>query len=101
MCVCSDASHTFNPQGQDWGFTQFLPLAELRDPTKGYLVDDTVQIKLSVKVEKLDRFDYDSKKETGYVGLKNQGATCYMSSLLQSLYNLNYFRQVSMQGVFG
>ena len=24
-----------------------------------------------------------SKKHTGYVGLKNQGATCYMNSLLQ------------------
>jgi ubiquitin carboxyl-terminal hydrolase 7 len=36
---------------------------------------------------------YDSKKETGMVGLKNQGATCYLNSLLQSLYFTNLFRK--------
>ncbi|KAJ3479232.1 hypothetical protein NLI96_g9207 [Meripilus lineatus] len=40
---------------------------------------------------------YDSKKETGYVGLKNQGATCYMNSLLQSLYCTRYFRKAVYQ----
>lgn len=28
------------------------------------------------------------------VGLKNQGATCYLNSLLQSLYFTNAFRKV-------
>lgn len=32
---------------------------------------------------------WDSKKHTGYVGLKNQGATCYMNSLLQVLEGYN------------
>lgn len=42
-------------------------------------------------------FSYDSKKTTGYVGLKNQGATCYMNSLFQSLYCTNYFRKAVYQ----
>lgn len=35
---------------------------------------------------------WDSKKHTGYVGLKNQGATCYMNSLLQTLFFTNKLR---------
>lgn len=42
-------------------------------------------------------FSYDSKKETGFVGLKNQGATCYMNSLFQSLYCTNAFRKAVYQ----
>ena len=32
------------------------------------------------------------------VGLKNQGATCYLNSLLQSLYFTNAFRKVGAEG---
>ena len=51
------------------------------------------QIRARVVVEKAESMYYDSRKETGFVGLKNQGATCYMNSLLQFLYNINFFRQ--------
>ena len=39
-------------------------------------------------------FSWDSKKHTGYVGLKNQGATCYMNSLLQTMFFTNKLRKV-------
>jgi ubiquitin carboxyl-terminal hydrolase 7 len=45
----------------------------------------------------LTAHSYDSKKETGMVGLKNQGATCYLNSLLQSLYFTNAFRKAVYQ----
>ena len=41
--------------------------------------------------------NYDSKKETGMIGIKNQGATCYLNSLLQSLYFTNAFRKAIFQ----
>ena len=73
-----------------------MPLGELYDPCRGYLVSDTLIIEAEVVVRGIvDYWAYDSKKETGYVGLKNQGATCYMNSLLQTLYHIPYFRKVS------
>jgi len=72
-----------------------MPLSELYDPSRGYLVNDTVVVEAEVAVRKIvDYWSYDSKKETGYVGLKNQGATCYMNSLLQTLFHIPYFRKV-------
>ena len=41
--------------------------------------------------------NYDSKKVTGFVGLRNQGATCYLNSLVQSLYFTNAFRKAIYQ----
>jgi len=72
-----------------------MPLGELYDPGRGYLVNDTCVVEADVAVRKvIDYWSHDSKKETGYVGLKNQGATCYMNSLLQTLYHIPYFRKV-------
>ncbi|CAI9268202.1 unnamed protein product [Lactuca saligna] len=89
-----DTQHQFHGRESDWGFTSFMPLSDLYDPSKGYLVNDTCIIEADVAVRKVaDYWSYDSKKETGYVGLKNQGATCYMNSLLQTLYHIPYFRK--------
>lgn len=94
ICVCAEAAHQFSPQANDWGFTAFASHAEIFQRGAGFVVDDTLQMCVVVKVERPEDLYYDSKKATGYVGLKNQGATCYMNSLLQTLYNINYFRQV-------
>lgn len=63
------------------------------EPTNPHTTLKPAQVHVQVSPP-LDKFGYDSKKETGFVGLKNQGATCYMNSLLQTLYNINLFRKV-------
>ncbi|KAD5961852.1 hypothetical protein E3N88_13325 [Mikania micrantha] len=94
LTVRKDTQHQFNSRESDWGFTSFMPLSELYDPGKGYLMNDTCIVEADVAVRKVvDYWSHDSKKETGYVGLKNQGATCYMNSLLQTLYHIPYFRK--------
>lgn len=32
--------HEFNENHVNWGFTSFMPLVELRDPEKGFIVKD-------------------------------------------------------------
>ncbi|WOL20666.1 ubiquitin carboxyl-terminal hydrolase 12 isoform X9 [Canna indica] len=92
--IRKETQHQFNARESDWGFTSFMSLSEVYDPGRGYLVNDTLVVEAEVTVRKLvDYWSYDSKKETGYVGLKNQGATCYMNSLLQTLYHIPYFRK--------
>ncbi|KAI5394667.1 ubiquitin C-terminal hydrolase 12 [Lathyrus oleraceus] len=92
--IRKETQHQFNARESDWGFTNFMPLSELYDPGRGYIVDDRCILEADVNVRKdLDYWAHDSKKETGCVGLKNQGATCYMNSLLQTLYHIPYFRK--------
>lgn len=106
----SGSSHRFNKNETDWGFSSFITLRDLASPAKvgqthpileknklnitGYVrvIDDS-----STGVLWHNFVDYDSKKNTGYVGLNNQGATCYLNSLLQSYFTTTLFRNLVNQ----
>lgn len=75
-----------------------MPLVELCEPGRGYLVNDTVVIEAGVTVHMIvDIWANDLIKDTGFVGLENQGATCSLNSLLQTLYHVPYFRKAVYQ----
>ncbi|KAL8175014.1 UNVERIFIED_CONTAM: Ubiquitin carboxyl-terminal hydrolase 7 [Gekko kuhli] len=90
-------SHLFFHKENDWGFSNFMSWSEVTDPDKGYVEDDKVTFEVYVQADAPHGVAWDSKKHTGYVGLKNQGATCYMNSLLQTLFFTNQLRKVSSE----
>ncbi|KAL7252583.1 hypothetical protein ACSBR1_007196 [Camellia fascicularis] len=42
--VKNETQHEFNSRESDWGFTSFMLLSELHDPSKGFLVNDTIVV---------------------------------------------------------
>jgi ubiquitin carboxyl-terminal hydrolase 7 len=91
--VSRKIKHVFYNKENDWGFSTFQSFADILDPEKGYIQNDTIILEVHVQAEAPHNAYWDSKKLTGYVGLKNQGATCYMNSLLQTLYFTNELRK--------
>jgi len=85
--------HLFFSKENDWGFSHFMNWNEVLDADKGYCKDDSITLEVHVNAEAPHGVSWDSKKHTGFVGLKNQGATCYMNSLLQTLFFTNQLRK--------
>ncbi|XP_055345992.1 ubiquitin carboxyl-terminal hydrolase 7-like isoform X2 [Paramacrobiotus metropolitanus] len=88
-------SHMFYNKENDWGFTNFIQMEDLMDPVKGYInpTDYSLKLQVTLNADPPHGVCWDSKKYTGYIGLKNQGATCYMNSLLQALYFTNKLKK--------
>lgn len=87
--------HLFYLKENDWGFSPFITMKELCDPEKGYynVQKDCITLEVWLNADAPHGTAWDSKKLTGYVGLTNQGATCYMNSLLQTLFFTNELRK--------
>ncbi|CAG9584457.1 unnamed protein product [Danaus chrysippus] len=91
--LCRKLHHMYHSKEDDWGFAHFISWKDLIDPDNGFVKDDSITIEAHVIADAPHGVSWDSKKHTGYVGLKNQGATCYMNSLLQTLFFTNVLRK--------
>jgi len=75
LTIKHETQHMFNAQESDCGFTSFMPLLYVHNPTKGYLVHDTLIVEAEISAQRVvDYSAYDSRKQTGLNGLQNQGA---------------------------
>ncbi|THF99017.1 hypothetical protein TEA_017932 [Camellia sinensis var. sinensis] len=57
-CRKLETQHEFNSRESDWGFPSFMPLSELHDPSKGFLVNDTIVVEVDFTGQ-----SHDLKKE--------------------------------------
>ncbi|GAB7335534.1 hypothetical protein MBLNU13_g07876t1 [Cladosporium sp. NU13] len=109
LYIHHEANHRFTADEGDWGFTRFADknrifAAKFDGADRPLVENDSATVTAYVRVLKdptgvlwHNFVNYDSKKETGMVGLRNQGATCYLNSLLQSLYLTGAFRKAVYQ----
>uniref|UniRef100_A0A915K076 USP domain-containing protein n=1 Tax=Romanomermis culicivorax TaxID=13658 RepID=A0A915K076_ROMCU len=67
------------------------------DVEKGFIKNDTVIFEVTLCADAPHGVRWNSKKHTRYIGLKNQGATSYMNSLLQTLFFTNKLRRAVYQ----
>ncbi|XP_021824026.1 MATH domain and coiled-coil domain-containing protein At3g58340-like [Prunus avium] len=52
--ITVETKHVFSESKSDWGFTSFMPLSELCDCTRGFLVNDICVLEAEVAVSQVD-----------------------------------------------
>nr|WOG36225.1 uncharacterized protein [Candida metapsilosis] len=109
----NQSSHRFSKSNTDWGFSSLIEIRSLmsnknfKSQPSDYPILEKNQLNITAFVRVIDDsstgtlwnslVNYDSKVSAGYVGLTNQGATCYLNSLLQSYFTTKIFRKLVYQ----
>eukprot|EP01060_Flectonema_neradi_P038656 TRINITY_DN818_c1_g2_i2.p1 TRINITY_DN818_c1_g2~~TRINITY_DN818_c1_g2_i2.p1 ORF type:complete len:1178 (+),score=195.89 TRINITY_DN818_c1_g2_i2:99-3632(+) len=111
---CSSDMHTFLPgKPPDRGYHKFQLLEKVESclfscEGPGGIIEECFTVRVSVKDCQTARnreleCAVNVRETTGCMGLRNQGATCYLNSLLQTLYHLTAFRKATyrLPGLMG
>lgn len=89
---------TFSKEGIDRGWHDMIRTGDLSQESGWLGPDNTLCFRASCHLRQADSInvgnDYNIRRETSFIGLKNHGATCYMNGLLQCLFHVGEFRRI-------
>lgn len=97
IVVQSRLHHRFTPQEADWGFGSFAALLELATLLAPCITCHVRVVHDATGVLWHTFVGYDLRAATGCVGIRNQGATCYLNLLLQLYFFTPVFRKLVFQ----
>ncbi|XP_040364398.1 uncharacterized protein LOC112173256 isoform X2 [Rosa chinensis] len=84
--ITKESRHVFNRGGSDCGFTSLIPLNELHDPSKGYLVNDTCIIEANITVCKARiQISHDQKTGLESVDVPNPSTAARRASCFKNV----------------
>ncbi|KAK2962377.1 putative Ubiquitin C-terminal hydrolase 12 [Blattamonas nauphoetae] len=95
--VSVETTHKFNRHKHTFWFDNMIRQNKISTKS-GFIKDGNVKFRISLTPiqsttqDSPQSFEKDYKIKHGMIGLENQGATCYLNSLIQSLFHTNIFR---------
>ncbi|KAF4689472.1 hypothetical protein FOZ60_001597 [Perkinsus olseni] len=97
--IVKSDTHNFCKAEIDRGWHDLVPIERVLDPREGWLdKEGNLVMRASAYARQAETvLGNGTDRErggTGFVGLRNHGATCYLNGLLQSLYHLGRFREI-------
>ncbi|KAB2063346.1 hypothetical protein ES319_A10G210400v1 [Gossypium barbadense] len=81
-CCFWQSLHVFNVNADNWGFPSFLPLTELRNPERGYLVNDACLVEAYVFTDRSIGFiSHELIVKTDSDKLKTKESDCVKAAM--------------------
>lgn len=92
-----ETKHNFSTGSSDERLPLFFCHQDALNPQNGYLVNDTLTLRVSIKIKGKHDSRRTSKLKTGFVGIKSFRKTSVLSSFLQCLFHIKAFRKAVFQ----